>query len=194
MVLKMINKMAANSRLSYCTIAALLLLGCSGSLTRPVAEVGTSARAPAIATSGPGSPIIQSDGRWVGRMISTQAGSDVAFGFTAAGLVPGTYHMMVHEVGRCDPPDFLSAGSTPNLGIGAGGRAAADLGPTTGGDDGRLFFTIRAIGLRLLESDPGVGPPLLDRDGSALILHSTTSPAGSDARIGSPVACAVVRR
>lgn len=181
---------------SSLTMAAMpmFLYGCAGSFAEAASEAGTSARAPAIATSGPGSPIIQSDGRWVGRMISTQAGSDVAFGFTAVGLVPGTYHMMVHDVGRCDPPDFISAGSTSNLGIGAGGRAAADLGPTTGGHDGRLFFTIRAIGLRLHESDPGVGPPLLDRDGSALILHSTTSPTGSDARIGLPVACAVVRR
>ena len=180
----------------FWTMAALLtfLTGCSGSRAEAPPESATLARAPTNGGSVTGSPIIQSNGQIAGRMISTQAGADVAFGFTAAGLVPGTYHMMVHEVGRCDPPNFISAGSTSNLGIGAGGRAAADLGPTTGGDDGRLFFTIRAIGLRLHETDPGVGPPLLDRDGSALILHSTTSPAGSDARIGSPVACAVVRR
>lgn len=115
----------------------------------------------------------------------------------ARGFAAGTYGMHVHAVGRCDAPDFASAGGhwnptgkqhgrenpqgshhgdLPNLVIGAGeiGRATVDL-----------------VGTRF----EGEGA-LLDADGAAFVIHAgpddlRSDPAGNS---GARVACGVITR
>ncbi len=113
-------------------------------------------------------------------------------------LPPGTHGIHVHEAGRCDPPDFMSAGGhfnptsrqhglrNPN------GPHAGDLPNLEVGADGtgRLDALARDLSL-----SSGTGN-LLDTDGSALVVHAAaddemTDPTGNS---GGRIACGVIRR
>lgn len=111
------------------------------------------------------------------------------------GLPPGPHGFHVHEVGRCDLPDFQSAG-----GHYAGGKehgVDSENGPHAGdfpnvhvGQDGILkveFFTDRLS----IARDKN---PLMDADGSAVLVHAhhddhATQPSGE---AGGRIACGVV--
>ncbi len=110
------------------------------------------------------------------------------------GLPAGTHGVHLHTTGRCDAPDFASAGGhwnptarkhgrdnpdgahhgdLPNIEIGADGR-------------GRLSFTVPSATLA----------QLMDQDGAALVVHATaddyrTDPSGNS---GGRIACGVVTR
>jgi len=106
------------------------------------------------------------------------------------GLTPGLHGVHVHTVGKCDGPDFASAGGhwnptshqhgmnnpagphvgdLPNVSVGANGK-------------GRVEFTL-----------PGTYEGLLDQDGAALVVHAgqddlKTDPSGNS---GGRIACGV---
>ena len=114
----------------------------------------------------------------------------------AAGLVAGTYAVHLHEVGLCEAPAFESSGphwnptrrqhgrlnplgahlgDLPNLNVGADGA-------------GLLEFTIPGASLGRGDHE------LLDRDGTALVIHVApddyrTDPSGNS---GARLACGVV--
>lgn len=105
----------------------------------------------------------------------------VALGAVASGIPPGSYRVYLHAVGRCDPPEFGSAGPAQ---VGDHGHLAPpDLGPITVGADGRIYVTKLAEGMKLRRNGAGDLPILLDADGAALIIH-----AGS-----TRIACAVLK-
>ena len=107
-----------------------------------------------------------------------------------AGMSPGLHGVHVHSIGKCDGPDFASAGGhwnptahqhgmnnpagphvgdLPNVEVGANGK-------------GRVEFTL-----------PGTYQGLLDEDGAALVVHAgaddlKTDPSGNS---GGRVACGV---
>ena len=115
----------------------------------------------------------------------------------ATGLAAGTYGAHVHAVGRCDPPEFTTAGShwnptgrqhgrdnpqgahlgdLPNLVVDANGR-------------GSIGFTISAASLR-----GAGGSALLDGDGASVVVHAAaddyrTDPSGNS---GARKACGVI--
>jgi Cu-Zn family superoxide dismutase len=114
----------------------------------------------------------------------------------ASGLAAGVYGVHLHEVGRCDPPAFESAGAHWNPGAREHGRDnprgqhAGDLPNLLVGTDGRgsFEFTIPAAGL-------GRGARrLIDGDGAAVVVHARaddyrTDPSGNS---GARIACGVV--
>ena len=113
----------------------------------------------------------------------------------ARGFAAGTYGMHVHTVGRCDAPDFASAGPHWNP-TGAQHGRDNPMGAHHGdlpnlvvenGEIGRA--TLKIVGTRL----SGEGG-LLDADGAAFVIHAKpddlkTDPSGNS---GGRVACGVI--
>lgn len=135
-----------------------------------------------------------------GQPVGTATFSDVTGGvrivLDAKNLAPGVHGVHVHEVGKCDPPGFTTAGGHFNPdktqhGIqNPAGPHAGDLPNLTIGPDrtGRLETTTTRLTL-------GGGPnSVFDSDGSALVIHAgpddmKTDPAGNS---GPRVACGVI--
>lgn len=172
-------------------LSCFLLAGCApqpGVTERPIREhvvvqTPPPAGVPAANRHGFGSPskLVSTTGRGIGTVSVAPWPSSVAIGISASGLPPGTYRMYVHEVGRCEPPDFRSAGARWS-------RVASDLGPATVQSDGRLYLSTLLNGARPRSSDTGNLPVLLDEDGASLVIAWTGPPSPSPA-----AACAVLR-
>jgi Cu-Zn family superoxide dismutase len=128
---------------------------------------------------------------------ASRSGNGVTVRLDASGLPAGVYGAHIHAIGRCNPPDFSSAGphwnptgeqhgrnnpqgahlgDLPNLMIGADGR-------------GTLEFALPGASLS------GGGAALLDEDGAAIVIHERaddyrTDPSGNS---GARIACGVFR-
>jgi Cu-Zn family superoxide dismutase len=114
------------------------------------------------------------------------------------GLPPGDRAVHVHERGRCDPPDFASAGAhfdpeNRRHGVLApDGPHAGDLPTIAGGPDGtgRMETTTSRMTL-------GPGPTsVLDEDGSTILVHARSDDHQTDPDGGSgpAIACGVILR
>jgi Cu-Zn family superoxide dismutase len=123
----------------------------------------------------------------------TQEGEDLRVRIEAVNMTPGAYGTHIHAVGRCDPPDFASAGphwnpsgrqhgkenpeglhkgDLPNLLVGADGK-------------GSIEYPVRGAAMGAL----------LDEDGAAVIVHAQaddyrTDPSGNS---GARMSCGVLR-
>lgn len=152
-------------------------------------DAQTSAAAP-----GAGVALAAADGGARGRATLQERTAGIAVSVEAQSLPPGTHGIHVHTTGRCDAPDFASAGphwnptsrqhgrdnpqgahhgDLPNIEIGADGR-------------GTLQFTLPAA--RFAE--------LFDADGASLVVHAAaddnrTDPSGNS---GGRIACGVIAR
>ena len=163
-------------------VVALLLAGCSSMMSG-----GDNA---AVAE------LTNTSGQSVGTARFTQAGNVVRILVEAKGLPPGPHGAHIHAVGKCDPPDFNSAGphfNPTNKQHGAlnpQGSHAGDLPNLTVGPDGtgRMETTTEQLSL-------GSGPSSVwDADGSALVVHASpddfkTDPTGNS---GGRIACGVL--
>ena len=155
----------------------------------------------AAMTSGGGNAAIAElktpQGQTVGVARFAQAGNFVRIVVEVKGLPPGPHGMHVHAVGKCDPPDFTSAGehfNPMNKQHGAlnpqGLPHAGDLPNLTVAPDGngRMETTTEQLTL-------GSGPTSVwDADGSALVVHASpddfkTDPTGNS---GGRIACGVL--
>lgn len=114
------------------------------------------------------------------------------------GLPAGDYAMHLHAVGRCDAPDFTSAGPHFNPAGRQHGRDnpagahAGDLPNLTVEANGRGSGSALQPGLRLADGDA----PLLDADGAAVVLHAKADDYRSDpaGNAGARIACGVLTR
>jgi Cu-Zn family superoxide dismutase len=113
-------------------------------------------------------------------------------------LPPGSHGFHVHAVGRCDPPDFASAGGHFNPeGKKHGlknpeGPHAGDLPNLMVGPDGRARVTVAAPKVTLGEGPNSAFHP----GGTALVIHAgpdddVTDPAGNS---GGRIACGLITR
>jgi Cu-Zn family superoxide dismutase len=164
---------------------ALLVAGCAG-LDRGGGSPGATAE------------LRDATGQPVGTALLTQHGASVRLTVQASGLTPGRHGVHVHAVGRCDPPEFTSAGGHFNpLGRRHGlatsdGPHAGDLPNLVADQAGRTRYEATTDQLSL-----GPGPTsLFDADGSALVIHAQeddqrTDPTGNS---GARVACGVIVR
>ena len=135
------------------------------------------------------------DGKDVGTVTVTRAGANLNFALKLNGLSPGTHAIHIHAVGKCDPPDFASAGphlNPANKKHGSKnpeGPHAGDLPNLEISKDGKLDTTISASGVA-----PSGNGGLLDGDGASLVIHAgpddyATDPSGNS---GGRIACAVI--
>lgn len=130
-------------------------------------------------------------GASVGRASATEVAGGVRFTVDATGMPAGTHGAHVHMVGRCDAPDFTSAGGHWNPTqkkhgtMNPQGPHQGDLPNLVIGNDGR--GTIGAV-------IPGATlAGLLDADGAAMVIHAgaddlMTDPSGNS---GGRIACGV---
>lgn len=164
-------------------LGALALAACNEDRPATGAPLAGGARATATLTTAVGAV--------VGRATLAEVKGGVRVTYDGRGLPPGTHGIHIHTVGRCDPPDFASAGGhwnptamkhgsmnpqgphegdLPNLMVDTGGRG-----------------TIGAV-------IPGATlAALLDADGAALVVHTDaddlqTDPSGNS---GARIACGV---
>ena len=144
-------------------------------------------------------PLINGAGQQIGTVTAYQSGGGVTFRLEAAGLPHGVHGLHVHSIGRCDPPDFSSAGPHWNPldkmhGISnPKGPHAGDLSNVTVAANGVLSATVTLANADLT-TPSGVPGALLDSDGAALVLHAAaddymTDPSGNS---GTRIACAVL--
>ena len=163
---------------------ALLLAGC------------TTANEP---PGGPAMPLINASGQTIGTVRAWQTTGGVTFRIEAAGLPHGVHGLHVHAVGRCDAPEFTSAGPHWNPASRKHGLSnpegphAGDLRNVAVAANGVLGETVTLSGASL--TGPGPAGVLLDADGAALVIHATaddnvTDPSGNS---GARIACAVLQ-
>ena len=137
--------------------------------------------------------LINSSGQPIGTVRAWQTPGGVSFRINASGLPHGVHGIHVHPSGRCDPPDFASAGTHWNpAGRQHGlnnpqGPHAGDMPNVTVAANGVLQETVVLPRANLAE--------LLDADGAAILIHANaddymSQPSGNS---GAKIACAVLR-
>ena len=137
-------------------------------------------------------PLIDSAGRQIGTVVAWQTTGGISFRVSASGLPHGLHGIHVHPIGRCDPPDFASAGThwNPNgrqHGLNnPNGPHAGDLPNVEVAANGVLSQTVVLPNATMAQ--------LLDADGSSIMIHAqaddyVSQPAGNS---GPKIACAVI--
>ena len=167
-------------------IWALALLGCTA----------VSVQAQERATAN----IINAAGETVGTatITPTVRGTGVLINITLKGLPVGTHALHIHSVGKCDKPDFTSAGGHFNPGMKEHGTAnpkgahAGDLPniELLGRGDDHVSMAMGGVTLT-----PGPNS-LFHPGGTALVIHANpddnkTDPAGN---AGARIACGVIEK
>lgn len=157
-------------------------------LIAPLAACET-AREPA---GGPPMALVNSSCQSIGSVRAWQTAGGVSFHIEASGLPHGVHGIHVHPIGRCDPPDFSTAGTHWNpTGRQHGlnnpqGPHAGDMPNVTVAANGVLSETVILPNATMAQ--------LLDQDGSSIMLHANaddyvSQPAGNS---GAKIACAVI--
>ena len=142
---------------------------------------------------GPPMPLINASGQTIGTVRAWQTAGGVSFRISASGLPHGLHGIHVHAVGRCDPPDFKTAGAHWNPAgkqhgmNNPGGPHAGDLPNVEAAANGVLNATVTLAGASMAS--------LLEADGAALVVHAAaddykTDPSGNS---GARIACAVLQ-
>ncbi len=148
--------------------------------------------------------LVDGTGNAIGSVTIEQRANDVRVAITLASadvVKPGLHGLHFHAVGKCDGPDFTSAGGHFNPGgkqHGAknpAGPHAGDLpnlpiDATTAAPGGGYAFSTATAGVTLAAG----ATSLFDADGTALVIHANpddevTDPTGNS---GGRVACAVL--
>ncbi|HEX2379346.1 MAG TPA: superoxide dismutase family protein [Methyloceanibacter sp.] len=158
--------------------------------------IGTLAFAsPALAVDTASTVLKDASGKEVGKATLTVTPSGVLIGLDLTASPPGEHGFHVHATGKCEPPDFKSAGphfnpdQTKHGFMTPEGPHAGDLPNLHVPADGKLQVEVLEPTVTLSGE-----APLLDADGSALVIHAgaddyKTDPAGNS---GDRIACGVI--
>lgn len=142
--------------------------------------------------------LMRSDGLAAGTARLQEDGTTLVLRLQATGLPPGPHGVHLHAIGRCDPPDFASAGSHWNPSARQHGSAnsagphAGDLPNLVIAPDGSGSLELPLNG----EASAAGLAALFDADGAALVIHAAaddmrTDPSGAS---GARIACGVLSR
>jgi superoxide dismutase, Cu-Zn family len=164
-------------------IMVLALAGC--------ATVVPKTTAPTPAANDVMAQLRAADGADRGQAILRLGDGSMRLTVDAVGLKPGTHGVHIHDVGKCDAPDFASAKAHWNPTAKMHGRDNpmgahhGDLPNLMIGSDGRGSVSIDL---------PGTVAELLDADGASVVIHAAaddyrTDPSGNS---GNRIACGVL--
>lgn len=168
-----------------------LLAACAHKGTTSMGRVKDAPPSVAVTTD-----LANGSGEIMGSATLTQEPDGVRVNATILGLPAGSYAIHLHAVGKCEGPDFKTAGGHFNPmmkqhgSLNPAGEHAGDLPNLVVGADRRGALTALRPGLRLVD-----GPmPLIDADGAAVVVHAApddykTDPAGN---AGARIACGVL--
>lgn len=142
--------------------------------------------------------LVNAQGQTVGTATLEGASDGVRIHLSLLHLPPGAHGFHIHSVGKCDPPDFQSAGGHFNPhGKKHGaknpqGAHAGDLPNLVIGPDGTAAVEVLASGVTLGEGDHS----LFHSGGTSLVIHANpdddlTDPAGNS---GARIACGIIER
>ena len=167
-------------------LICLVVAGCAGLRTPPAAPITASA------------DVKNPQGQTVGTATLSQVTGAVRVVLEVRGLPPGQKGVHIHAVGKCDPPDFNSAGAHFNPdGKQHGlqnpqGPHAGDLPNITIGSDGSGRLESTNDRIMLAEG----ATSLFDADGSTIVIHAAaddfkTDPTGNS---GARIACGIISK
>ena len=136
-------------------------------------------------------PMVDAAGRSVGRATVREVAGGLRVTLDARGVPAGTHGAHLHTIGRCDAPDFASAGPHWNPAAAKHGTMnpqgphAGDLPNILIGPDGRGTLGATLAGATM--------DGLLDADGATMMIHAAaddlqTDPSGNS---GARIACGV---
>ena len=138
--------------------------------------------------------MLDADGKDLGTALLTETAHGVLITADLTGLAPGVHGFHIHTTGKCEAP-FTSAGGHFNPGnvmhgFGAKGTHAGDMPNIHIAADGTGEVEILDS---LVTLSPGANS-LIDKDGSALVIHASaddymTDPSGNS---GARIACGVI--
>lgn len=148
--------------------------------------------APTFAAEQAAAVLKDAAGKEVGQVMLVAVHSGVLIDAKLSAVPPGDHGFHIHEVGKCEPPDFKSAGGHFNPEedqhglMTEAGPHAGDLPNIHVPENGKLRIEM----LHQLVSLQG----LLDDDGSAIVIHEArddymTDPTGN---AGARIACGVI--
>jgi Cu-Zn family superoxide dismutase len=180
------------TRLLLAGWAMLLVAGCAGAMGDK--EGAMADKEPLSAEVA----LKDKDGKDVGRATLVETGEGVRIAVTGYRMPRGTHALHIHAVGRCDPPDFNSAGDHFNPtrkkhgSMSPEGPHAGDLPnlEVAASGEGGVDVTVKTVTL-------GPGPTsLFGPAGTSLVVHASpddfkTDPAGNS---GARIACGVITR
>jgi Cu-Zn family superoxide dismutase len=137
-------------------------------------------------------------GKAVGTATITPGDGGVKISVSVSGVTPGLHGFHVHAVGKCEGPEFKSAGghfnpATREHGLdNPKGSHAGDMPNLSVGPDGTGKGEFLARGATL---EPGAGS-LFPDGGTALVLHAAPDDMKSDpaGNAGARFACGVIER
>jgi Cu-Zn family superoxide dismutase len=140
---------------------------------------------------------VNADGKPIGTAMLRQTPSGVLIDINVSGLPPGAHAFHIHKSGKCDAPDFKSAGDHYNP-TGAKHGFAAGREHHAGDMPNQFVQGDGVLQAQVLNPQVTLNPgkaTLFDGDGSALIIHVgaddyASQPAGE---AGNRLACAVIR-
>lgn len=173
-----------------------LLNACGPKAVSPVVSMGRVGGAPPSLVIN--SKLLLADGNSLGEAQLLQMAAGVQLIVRVQGLPEGQYATHLHAIGRCTPPDFVSAGPHFNPGGRQHGRDnpmgahAGDLPNISIDAKGAGEVNIMLDGLRLADGTS----PLLDADGTALMLHAKADDYRSDpaGNAGARIACGQLQK
>ena len=150
---------------------------------------------PALAIDQASAVLKDASGAEVGKATLTANPSGVLVSLNLTAVPPGEHAFHIHAVGKCEPPDFKSAGAHFNPDQTKHGYMNAD-GPHAGDMPNLRVPADGKLQIEILEPNATLSgeAALLDADGAALVIHAgaddyKTDPAGNS---GDRIACGVI--